>query len=78
MPARSASSASALSAKLLAAFASAYDRVAAQCTTPRLFGDSPFRLNPGRSRCQINPADHLNRGSWRRRAPDRKLQRPPY
>jgi len=33
--------------------------VAAQCTAPKLFADPPFRLNPRRSRCQINPADHL-------------------
>lgn len=35
-----------------------HDLVAAQCTAPRLFADPPFRLNPSRSRCQINPADH--------------------
>ena len=35
-----------------------HDVVAAQCAAPRLFSPPPFQLNPGHTRCHINPADH--------------------
>jgi hypothetical protein len=35
-----------------------HDVVAAQCAAARLFSPPPFQLNPGHTRCHINPADH--------------------